>query len=332
MRKLPALLVIHRLESLGSCSMCLNRREQFCSITSGYRPCCGRLLLALPVVALLLVTALAANGYGQQTMVTLPSHRLNDSFFERIGVGWHFESTRPNRQMFFNYPGLNSAVPFFGGWDPATDARFGFAGRKGNTRFGFNMALQQGNSRTMIGSAPSVMVPNGGSASISNTTLRPFVTGWIPVVGQQVRPPLRLPAGFQPRSRRAVVSERTHQESSDSSSADEPALRLSSRPVKANSTITTATQGEQSIAEIRRIQALQDQARLQEVEVLLERARGAEQAGKLGVARIYYQQAANRSTGELKKLFLEREQELKRRKAALRAAQSKPADTQDISP
>ena len=222
--------------------------------------------------------------------------------------------------MFFNYPGLNSAVPFFGGWDPATDARFGFAGRKGNTRFGFNMALQQGSSRTMIGSAPSVMVPNGGSGSISSTTLRPFVTGWIPVVGQQFRPPLRLPPAWQ--SRTAELS----RSSSRPKEVDDAPLRISTRQPRTNSSITTATQGEESVAAIRRNQLLEDQARLQEVEELVERARGAEQAGKLGVARIYYQQAANRSTGELKTLLLEREQELKRRKAALQQPVAEPVN------
>ena len=288
--------------------------------------CCWWLSFVAAVT--ILVTGFAGSGVAQQTQVTLPSHRLNEGFFERIGVGWHFESTRPNSRMFFNYPGLNSAVPFFGGWDPATDARFGFAGRKGNTRFGFNMALQQGSSRTMIGSAPSVMVPNGGSGSISNTTLRPFVTGWIPVVGQQFRPPLRLPPAWQSRTAELSRSSARRKESRLSKEVDDAPLRISTRQPKTNSSITTATKGEQSVAEIRRNQLLQDQARLQEVEELVERARGAEQAGKLGVARIYYQQAANRSTGELKVLLLEREQELKQRKAALQ----KPVDAANSNP
>lgn len=278
------------------------------------------------VVATILVSGFAGTGEGQQAQVTFPSHRLNEGFFERIGVGWHLESTRPNSRMFFNYPGLNSAVPFFGGWDPATDARFGFAGRKGNTRFGFNMALQQGSSRTMIGSAPSVMVPNGGSGSISSTTLRPFVTGWVPVVGQQFRPPLRLPPAWQSRTAELSRSSVSRRESRDSKKVSDAPLRISTRQPATNSSITTATRGEQSVAEIRRNQLLQDQARLQEVEELVERARGAEQAGKLGVARIYYQQAANRSTGELKVLLLEREQELKRRKAALQQPVAEPVN------
>ena len=280
----------------------------------------------------ILVTGFAGTGAAQQTQVTLPSHRLNEGFFERIGVGWHFESTRPNSRMFFTYPGLNSAVPFFGGWDPATDARFGFAGRKGNTRFGFNMALQQGSSRTMIGSAPSVMVPNGGSGSISSTTLRPFVTGWIPVVGQQFRPPLRLPPAWQSRTAELSRSSARRKEPRFSQQTDDAPLRISTRQPKTNSSITTATSGEQSVAEIRRNQLLQDQARLQEVEELVERARGAEQAGKLGVARIYYQQAANRSTGELKALLLEKEQELKLRKAALQQPAALPVDSGGSNP
>ena len=228
--------------------------------------------------------------------------------------------------MFFIYPGLNSAVPFFGGWDPATDARFGFAGRRGNTRFGFNMALQQGSSRTMIGSASSVMVPNGGSGSISSTTLRPFVTGWIPVVGQQFRPPLLLPPAWQSRTAEFCRSPGGRKKPRILKSVDDAPLRISNREPRTNSSITTATRGDESVAEIRRNQLLQDQARLQEVEELVERARGAEQAGKLGVARIYYQQAANRSTGELRTLLLERQEELKRRKAAFQQPAAEPVD------
>lgn len=282
--------------------------------------------MSVVVSATIVVTGFARTGLGQQTQITLPSHRLSEGFFERIGVGWHFESTRPNSRMFFNYPGLNSAVPFFGGWDPATDARFGFAGRRGNTRFGFNMALQQGSSRTMIGSAPSVIVPNGGSGSISSTTLRPFVTGWIPVVGQQFRPPLVLPPAWQSRTAELSRSSTSRKQPQTSRQVDDAPLRISRREPRTNSSITTAIRGDESVAEIRRNQLLQDQARLQEVEELVERARGAEQAGKLGVARIYYQQAANRSTGELKALLLERQEELKRRKEALQQQLTEPVN------
>ena len=189
------------------------------------------------------------------------------------------------------------------------------------------MALQQGSSRTMIGSAPSVMVPNGGSGSISSTTLRPFVTGWVPVVGQQFRPP-----AWQSRTAELSRSSARRKESRLSKEVDDAPLRISTRQPATNSSITTATRGEQSVAEIRRNQLLQDQSRLQEVEELVERARGAEQAGKLGVARIYYQQAANRSTGELKVRLLEREQELKRRKAALQKPVAVPGDADESNP
>ena len=280
--------------------------------------------------SLLLAMGLAAPVQAQQTMVTLPSHRINDGFFERIGVGWHWESTRPGRKMFFNYPGLNSAVPFFGGWDPGTDARFGFAGRKGNTRFGFNMALQQGNSRTMMSSAPSVMIPNGGSGWISSTTLRPFVTGWSPVVGQQTYSPWRAPIARPAWLNERTISQVRRSASRASTTREEAPLRLSSAPPPTNSTITTATQGASSLSEIRRQQLLVDEARLQQVEELMERARGAEAAGKLGVARIYYQQAANRSSGELKRLLLERERELKRRKAASQNPGGLPMDPADL--
>ena len=280
---------------------------------------CGRYLLPLVCSAVLWFAGSGDATWAQQALVTLPSHQLNDGFFERIGVGWNFQSTRPGSRMFFNYPGLNSALPFFGGWDPGTDARFGFAGRRGNTRFGFNMALQQGSSRTMTSVAPSVMVPHGGSASISSTTLRPFVTGWIPVVGQQVYPPMRVPMARPAWQHPQALSQLQQRQSRRFRESEEQPLRVTSSP-RVNSSISTAVQGAISISEIRQQQLLEDQARLQEVEGLLERARGAEEAGKLGVARIYYQQAANRSDGQLKQLLLDRAQQLKRRKAALQGS------------
>ena len=70
---------------------------------------------------------------------------------------------------------------------------------------------------------------------------------------------------------------------------------------------STANHGDLSVAEIRRQQAApQDAARNQKIEVRIEKARGLEDAGKAGLAKIYYQQAATRADGELKKQLLEK--------------------------
>ena len=67
---------------------------------------------------------------------------------------------------------------------------------------------------------------------------------------------------------------------------------------------STASHGDISVSEIRRHQALENAAREQEILVKIEKARGYEEAGKPGVAKIYYQQAAREAEGEMKQKLL----------------------------
>ncbi len=124
---------------------------------------------------------------GQNIGVTTPLTGVNDSFYENVGVGFAFQMGNPNTGSgffgSFNQGSINSAVPPFGGYDPAADLTFGFGsfGRNGNFSLGLRMG--QGDTRTMTGTAPSVVVPNGGIGSIFDGSLIPFVTGVVPVVG-----------------------------------------------------------------------------------------------------------------------------------------------------
>jgi hypothetical protein len=67
---------------------------------------------------------------------------------------------------------------------------------------------------------------------------------------------------------------------------------------------STANHGDISVAEIRRQQQRENAAREQAILVKIEQARGYEQAGKPGVAKIYYQQAAAEADGEMKAKLL----------------------------
>ncbi|MGE0607881.1 MAG: hypothetical protein AB7O62_12375 [Pirellulales bacterium] len=69
--------------------------------------------------------------------------------------------------------------------------------------------------------------------------------------------------------------------------------------------------GPASVAEIRQRQANQQDATRREGEDLLERALVAEEEGKSGTAKIYYQMAARRLTGEVRKEALRRLAELR---------------------
>jgi hypothetical protein len=63
---------------------------------------------------------------------------------------------------------------------------------------------------------------------------------------------------------------------------------------------SSAGQPAASIAEIRKQQSADDKARTQEIQSLLDQGQKAQAAGKPRIARIFYQQAANRASGSLK--------------------------------
>jgi len=73
---------------------------------------------------------------------------------------------------------------------------------------------------------------------------------------------------------------------------------------------STAERGDLSVAEIRRQQASEGDAGDKDLASWIERARGAEAAGKTNVARIYYRMAAGRATGELKQQMIAKYREL----------------------
>jgi hypothetical protein len=63
---------------------------------------------------------------------------------------------------------------------------------------------------------------------------------------------------------------------------------------------SSAGQPAASIAQIRKQQLADSQAATKEIQSLLEQGQKAQAAGKPRVARIYYEQAARRASGELK--------------------------------
>lgn len=144
-----------------------------------------------------------AEGQAQDIQVTTPRVGINDSYNEATGVRWGFRFGGPSSQVFgsFNQGSAGGAIPPFGGYDPNTDATFGF-GSFDNDGNGFSLGLRmgKGSTRTMTGASPSVVVPNGGVGSIFDGSLRPFVTGLIPVVGnpgdivEPYTPPMQPPS------------------------------------------------------------------------------------------------------------------------------------------
>ncbi|MCA9269721.1 MAG: hypothetical protein KDA41_14675, partial [Planctomycetales bacterium] len=136
---------------------------------------------------------------------------LSDNFFERIGVDFDFDiqdhtyannnpanlinegpsvtigldptgAPTADLDLAFNQGSFASAVPTFGGFDPATAANFGFA-ILGEIEAFFVIQAAQGDTRTNVMQAPKVTLFNGQQAYVSDTSQTPFVTSVIPVVG-----------------------------------------------------------------------------------------------------------------------------------------------------
>ena len=127
-----------------------------------------------------------------------PHPTFGHSFYEQFGTSW---GVRGNG-WFFSFGG--PVVPPFGGFDPNAGANFGFAGPNGF----LNISAGQGSSTTFGGQTPMVTVMNGGSGAFFDQTVRPFVTGVIPVIGGQ-------PPAFQ-----SVLEERLARLSAGETSGD----------------------------------------------------------------------------------------------------------------
>ncbi len=222
---------------------------------------------------------------GQQANIEAPFGAGGSSFYEQIGVNWGIRGNG----WFFNLGGPPPAPPF-GGFDPNAGARFGFAGSGGF----FNLTAGQGANTTFSGQAPSVTVMNGQAGFFSDTIQRPFVTGIIPVVGTPVPPAMGpLPGGP------SVLEERLARLQAEGGI---PAAPHSLPAAPAPPAPSTAARGDLSVAEIKVRQAAEKSAREaaghSEIAALLEKARGAQEAGKPSLARLYLQMAARRAGGE----------------------------------
>ena len=256
----------------------------------------------------------------QQVKLTTPFHRLNDSYYENYGIGWGFNKGNFN----FSTGPFTSAPPPFGRYDPSTDATFGF-GRAGGGGSGFfNFRAGQGNSRSHVMEAPSVVIHNGQQGFFSDTSQRPLVTGVVPVVGTGQGPRLpqygpSSPAAYEntlrqnalrraqyeqaaqlfkqqqrERERQEEAWDRASRVKAQAQGADAPLVlggkreksstQQRSTAFSGSSASSTANRGDISVAEIRRRQALESLAVDQEIQSRLDRAQEAEDAGKFGVA------------------------------------------------
>jgi hypothetical protein len=75
---------------------------------------------------------------------------------------------------------------------------------------------------------------------------------------------------------------------------------------------STAGRPVPSVQEAKRLRAAEEASQQAEAQVYLERGQSAEEAGNLGAAKAYYQMAARRAAGNLKREILQRIEGVKR--------------------
>jgi len=155
------------------------------------------------LTAVVVMLAGAAPAAAQYSTIENRFSSLNDSFYERMGVGFGFNingslpggggsgvvgigpggQPNPNGAIQFGQGGFNTAIPPFGGFNANAGGQGGFAIRGGPGTAFFNFDFAQGSNRTNVTQSPVVTVPNGVTGFVSDATMRPFVISLIPVVG-----------------------------------------------------------------------------------------------------------------------------------------------------
>lgn len=238
-------------------------------------------LFAFPAIAL-----------GQNVVVGAPFHNLGDSFYENFGT----RGSWSGGNAFFNWGG-GGAIPQYGGYDPRADARFGFSA--GGLNLGFTAG--QGSDRFSSSQTPMVTIPNGGSGNMFSGSISPFVTGFVPVVGEdggvygggstmlQDRMS-RLQGGERPTPLKPEPSQVSSQASSTPRRivAEAPLTALpASRSSAEVASTGVAAQRAAYLAEAGR-QSLAENDRFQQA---IDRAETAFAAGKSKLAKAYYDQA-----------------------------------------
>jgi hypothetical protein len=236
----------------------------------------------------------AAIACGQQVTVTTPWRGASDGFYEGFGVrgGWHWPG--PNGASIFPWgPGVTP--PFAPGFGPSPSFGGGFGVRGTGGGFGLNFFGASGSHSSLSMDSASLTIPNGGVGYIQDATIYPFVTGFVPVVGDFRSSPLterlaRLHAG----------------ESAASAPTIAPPTAGPATGALAPSTTSSAERGDISVAEIRRQRSQSSAAEQDALAQMIGDAQEAEASGRYGAARVRYRQAAARAEGDLKAELLRR--------------------------
>ena len=138
----------------------------------------------------------------------------------------------------------------------------------------------------------SMPLPEAGNPRVQEL-LRQRASGQAAAADDLPEPPAQAP----PLVQRAVP------QAAPPAAPDEPAEAALPRGAAANSgpsEPSSAALAVPSVAEARRLHELENSSQNDEATVLFERGRTAEEAGKIGAAKIFYQMAAKRASGALR--------------------------------
>jgi len=135
---------------------------------------------------ILIATMVTVGGFTQATNVraqmihtTVPFTTINSDYFESSGVQWSLRG--PN--WFANFGGQGPLLPPFGNADPGAGLRGGLGFSRGGVSGSLGFHFAQGSSRSITSTTPSLTTMDGYPGSISFGVVRPFVTGFTPIVG-----------------------------------------------------------------------------------------------------------------------------------------------------
>jgi len=297
------------------------------------------------LLAVVAVAAWCASAAAQYSQVTTPFNTANSSFFERQGVGFNFNlhtggnlvgigpdgQPTPNGDIQFRQGSFGSALPPTGDFNSGTGLQSGFAINNHAGTFAFNFDFAQGSNTSLINETPTIVLPNGGTGFVSDSTVQPFVISLIPVVGQggaiglpymvahpyfnvpfSGAPQQYLPAAGPSRVEQILEDPQALRGLSgdqglsqlDRAVAALPPPRASdpiARDLAAAGSTSSASRPAASVAAIRAARDAGQAAAQQEASRHFASGRKAEAEGKLGVARVYYQRGLKTATGELRK-------------------------------
>ncbi len=273
----------------------------------------------------------------QQVTVSSPHTAVSDSFFEHTGTSWGAQG----KNWFFQFGpqgNPNGAAPQFGGFSPSAGANVGFGFGGGGMNGGFLGNFSQGSRRSFTSVTPSVTVPNGGTGMIMDTSVSPFVMGYVPVVGgypmivapppiQPMIPPApyippgpvsghpgvlqalqNVSEGSPPKPDAAIAAMPKREDgeftlvapnSGSVSAVDAATDRL------ASSQGSSAGRPVMGVAEAKRLREAEATQHDAEAQQFLERGRHAQADGKLSLARTYYRMAVRRASPDLRKEILD---------------------------